>query len=69
MKQLAVTCPQCKKKFNYYSSESRPFCTEKCRMIDLGLWLNESYGVPAQKLTEEELSTLEQLYEEKDENQ
>ena len=35
-------------------------------MVDLGLWLNESYGVPAQKLTEEELSTLEQLHEEKD---
>ena len=63
MKTLEVTCPACQKKFNYYSSESRPFCTEKCRMVDLGLWLSESYGVPAQKLTEEELITLEQLHE------
>ena len=24
----------------------RPFCSERCRMIDLGLWASESYRVP-----------------------
>ncbi|WPU64619.1 DNA gyrase inhibitor YacG [Peredibacter starrii] len=65
MKQLAVTCPNCKKKFNYYSSEFRPFCSEKCRLIDLGQWLTESYTVPVEKLTEEEIQTLEELVHEK----
>lgn len=62
-----VSCPQCKKKFNYYESTFRPFCGEKCRQIDLGHWLSESYAVPVQKLSEEEISTLEQLTNEKDE--
>lgn len=66
MKKLDVTCPSCKKKFDYYSSDFRPFCCEKCRLIDLGLWLTESYTVPVEKLTEEESQTLEQLVHEKD---
>ncbi len=68
MKTLNVTCPNCKKQFNYYSSEFRPFCTERCRLIDLGQWLNESYAVPAQKLTLEEAEQLEQLIHEKNQN-
>lgn len=66
--KLEVTCPTCKKKFNYFSSEFRPFCSEKCRLIDLGQWLTESYTVPAQKLSEEEAQTLEQLIHEKTED-
>ena len=66
MKILSVICPRCKKTFNYYSSEFRPFCSDRCRLIDLGQWLSESYSVPVQKLTEEEQQTLEQLIHEKD---
>lgn len=65
MNQLTVACPRCEKKFNYYSSEFRPFCSEKCRLIDLGQWLTESYTVPVEKLTEEEIQTLEELVHEK----
>lgn len=66
MKKLEVKCPTCEKKFDYYSSEFRPFCSDRCRLIDLGQWLSESYSVPVQKLTEEEQQTLEQLIHEKD---
>jgi endogenous inhibitor of DNA gyrase (YacG/DUF329 family) len=48
-KVLKVKCANCKKKFNYYDSEFRPFCCEKCKMIDLGHWLNEEYTVPVTK--------------------
>jgi uncharacterized protein len=65
MKKLEVTCPTCKKRFNYYSSGFRPFCSERCRLIDLGQWLTESYTVPVEKLSEEEAQTLEQLIHEK----
>jgi uncharacterized protein len=64
-KAIEVACPTCKKKFSYYSSEFRPFCCEKCRLIDLGQWLTESYTVPVEKLTEDEAQTLEQLIYEK----
>jgi endogenous inhibitor of DNA gyrase (YacG/DUF329 family) len=67
MKILSVTCPRCKKVFNYYSSEFRPFCNEKCRLIDLGQWLNGSYTVPVEKLTLEEAEALEQIINEKSE--
>lgn len=67
MKTLTVTCPNCKKKFTYYSSEFRPFCTERCRLIDLGQWLNESYTVPAVKMTPEEEEQLERLIDENSE--
>ena len=66
MKKLEVKCPTCEKKFDYYASEFRPFCSDRCRLIDLGQWLSESYSVPVQKLTEEEQQTLEQLIHEKD---
>lgn len=69
MKMLSVKCPQCKKEFNYYSSEFRPFCSEKCRLIDLGQWLSESYSVPAQKMTPEEAEQLEQIIHEKFQNE
>lgn len=65
MKKIDVTCPTCKKKFSYYDSTFRPFCSEKCRLIDLGQWLTESYAVPAEKITLEEAETLEQLIHEK----
>jgi len=64
-KNLKVACPTCKKQFDYYSSQWRPFCSEKCRLIDLGQWLSESYTVPVEKLTEEEQETLEHLIHEK----
>jgi endogenous inhibitor of DNA gyrase (YacG/DUF329 family) len=69
MKKLEVTCPNCKKRFNYYASDFRPFCCERCRLIDLGQWLSESYTVPVEKLSEEEAQTLEQLIHEKDSEQ
>lgn len=65
MKKLEVTCPTCKKKFNYHSSEFRPFCSERCRLIDLGQWFTESYSVPAEKISLEEAQTLEQIIHEK----
>ena len=42
---MRVSCPQCKTEFEYYKSEFRPFCSEKCKMIDLGHWFDESYTV------------------------
>ena len=69
MKKIEVSCPTCKKKFEYYTSEFRPFCCERCRLIDLGQWLSESYTVPVTKLSEEESLTLEHLINEKNSEQ
>ncbi|MDB4945088.1 MAG: hypothetical protein JWP97_4622 [Labilithrix sp.] len=29
------------------ANKAHPFCSERCRTIDLGKWLNEEYRVPA----------------------
>ena len=31
----------------------RPFCSERCRMADLGRWLNEDYRVPDEPVTDQ----------------
>lgn len=45
-KEFKVKCPHCETVFNYYDSKFRPFCSERCKMIDMGHWLEESYSVP-----------------------
>ena len=42
-----VPCPRCGT-LTPYSPDNRwrPFCSERCRIIDLGAWASESYRVP-----------------------
>lgn len=53
-KLLKVSCPQCGVVFSYYDSEFRPFCCERCKMVDLGHWFEESYKVPDKEITKTE---------------
>ena len=32
-----------------------PFCSERCRQIDLGRWLDEGYGLPWERPDDDEL--------------
>jgi len=42
-----VICPQCKKRMQYTTTNAhRPFCSERCRLIDFGAWVNEEHRVP-----------------------
>ncbi|MEN1679893.1 MAG: DNA gyrase inhibitor YacG [Planctomycetota bacterium] len=41
-----MRCPLCKKEFDPAGSEAMPFCSERCRTIDLGRWLGEEYSLP-----------------------
>jgi len=35
-------CPRCEKKVDLaIKNEHRPFCSEKCKLIDFGSWANE----------------------------
>jgi len=43
---LNVTCPSCGKEHQWDTDNRfRPFCSERCKMIDLGKWANEEYRV------------------------
>ncbi|MFW5431976.1 MAG: DNA gyrase inhibitor YacG [Methylophilaceae bacterium] len=42
-----VPCPNCKTLSDFSPQNIyRPFCSERCKMIDLGDWANESYKIP-----------------------
>lgn len=40
-------CPTCEREFQPDMSRALPFCSERCRLIDLGRWLDETHSVPA----------------------
>ncbi len=41
-----MVCPKCRREFDPDQSDALPFCSERCRLIDLGAWLEEDYGLP-----------------------
>ncbi len=42
-----VACPSCGKKSVFEPwNPWRPFCSERCRMVDLGGWASGSYRIP-----------------------
>ncbi|HEY4234653.1 MAG TPA: DNA gyrase inhibitor YacG [Lacipirellulaceae bacterium] len=41
-----MRCPTCGNEFDPAKSTAMPFCSERCRTIDLGRWLDEGYGLP-----------------------
>ncbi len=41
-----MICPICKKEVAP-DSEEMPFCSERCRLIDLGNWASEKYVIPS----------------------
>lgn len=44
---LIVNCPTCQTKVEWTSSNPfRPFCCERCKLIDLGEWANENRRFP-----------------------
>ncbi len=59
METKQIKCPLCKKP-TVYSPENkfRPFCSERCRLIDLGEWASGSYAVPTdEKISIQELGS------------
>jgi len=41
-------CPTCGKPVEWQDNPWRPFCSERCKLIDFGRWANEEYRVPGQ---------------------
>ncbi len=37
-----LTCPTCHRPFDSTHSDAMPFCCERCRLVDLHRWLNET---------------------------
>jgi endogenous inhibitor of DNA gyrase (YacG/DUF329 family) len=47
MKSTTVKCPTCEKPVEWKQENAhRPFCCERCKLIDLGAWADESHRIP-----------------------
>ena len=44
-----VKCPTCRTEVEWENNPYRPFCSERCRLIDLGAWVEERYRIPGSK--------------------
>ena len=51
-----VTCPSCQKPATWSSENKyRPFCSERCKLIDLGEWATGAYAIPQTHSEEDEV--------------
>ncbi|WFF37855.1 DNA gyrase inhibitor YacG [Moraxella nasibovis] len=44
-KVLTYPCPTCKKPSAWHDSPTKPFCSKRCQLIDLGEWASENYKI------------------------
>jgi endogenous inhibitor of DNA gyrase (YacG/DUF329 family) len=45
-----VRCPTCRRETEWEGNRFRPFCSDRCRLLDLAAWADERYRVPGEPL-------------------
>lgn len=54
-KKRMIACPRCKKETLYSpKNQWRPFCSERCKLIDIAAWASEEYRLDGGPATEED---------------
>ena len=64
-----VKCPSCHREVEYNAkNEFRPFCSERCKLIDFGAWADEEFRLPTQEteLSEEDIDEIEKALSKKE---
>jgi endogenous inhibitor of DNA gyrase (YacG/DUF329 family) len=63
-----VKCPSCGKETEYHGNDFRPFCSERCKLLDFGAWADEKFALPVEEtsLNEEDLDEIERALKEKE---
>ena len=57
MNKPKIKCPTCSKEIEYSEKYPfRPFCSERCKLIDLGEWASESHKIEGSSIYDEVLS-------------
>ncbi|HKO98392.1 MAG TPA: DNA gyrase inhibitor YacG [Pyrinomonadaceae bacterium] len=49
-----MKCPTCDKEATWEDNPYRPFCSERCKLVDLGKWVNDEYRVPGREINRED---------------
>lgn len=46
-----ISCPTCNKKDTWSPQNPfRPFCSDRCKLIDLGAWADEQHSIPGNEV-------------------
>ena len=54
---MTVPCPRCREPAEFSPrNKYRPFCSKRCKLIDLGAWANDEYAIPGDPLDGDEMS-------------
>jgi endogenous inhibitor of DNA gyrase (YacG/DUF329 family) len=54
---MKVKCPTCEKDVEWgEEAKNRPFCSDRCKLIDLGEWAAEGHAIPGKSAEEELMS-------------
>jgi endogenous inhibitor of DNA gyrase (YacG/DUF329 family) len=56
---MKYACPICKKTTDSDKDAEFPFCSERCRLLDLGAWASERYVVSDPIFNEEEIPKMD----------
>ena len=62
---LIVACPRCRQRGPWLDAKWKPFCSERCRMVDLGHWFEGNYRI-SEPLRPEHFADFEKLGSEVD---
>lgn len=57
-----LTCPRCGELTAWENNPCRPFCSERCKLIDLGAWANDEYQLPTQDAPQAEAGSRDDLF-------
>jgi len=60
MSTARVKCPTCQRDLDWENAPFRPFCSERCRLIDLGAWLSEQRAIPGESTHPQETRVTEE---------
>ena len=52
---VRVICPSCRKRGDWFADKYGPFCSERCKLIDLGKWFSGE-NLISRPLSEQDLS-------------
>jgi endogenous inhibitor of DNA gyrase (YacG/DUF329 family) len=53
-RELTRQCPQCAEWVQWPATPTYPFCSERCRLIDLGIWARGDYRIPTDEAPAED---------------
>jgi len=57
---MQIICPICRNITTWEENPFRPFCSERCKLLDLGAWADETYRIRGKKEEEEDEQSTEE---------